>query len=146
MLSSKLDRRVVGTSLCRLLNCLDGLVGLPSVAPDRRHIYNQFVIRAAQRDELRAYMTDQGIGTEIYYPVPLHLQECFRSLGYHAGDFPEAEAASREALALPIFPELRASQQETVVRTIAEALGRLPAGDRPTAQKPTSPESRKDAA
>src|SRR5207249_3968623 len=82
------------------------------------HVYHQFTIRARKRDELRAFLTEQGIPTEIYYPCPLHLQKAFSYLGYKPGQFPEAERASREVLALPIYPELRRDQQELVVETI----------------------------
>jgi dTDP-4-amino-4,6-dideoxygalactose transaminase len=93
-------------------------IGLPVEAPDRTHIYNQFVIRAADRDGLRAHLAQRGIGTEIYYPVPFHLQACFTNLGYKAGAFPVAEAAAREALAVPIYGELTESQQRAVVDAI----------------------------
>lgn len=100
----------------------EGRVGLPEVLPDRRHIYNQFVIRAPRRDELRAYLQEQQVGTEVYYPVPLHLQECFAELGYHQGDFPVSEAAAKETLALPIYAELSDRQAGHVVDCIASFL------------------------
>jgi len=84
------------------------------------HIYHQYVIRTPQRDALREHLTRKEIGTAIYYPLALHEQECFRSLGYHAGDFPESERAARETLALPIYPELSAEQQRYVAESIAE--------------------------
>lgn len=96
-------------------------IGLPFERPDSRHIYNQFVIRVPnRRDELRKFLTENEIGTDIYYPMSLHLQECFAYLGYEQDDFPESEKASRETLALPIYPELRPEQQEFVVSRIAE--------------------------
>ena len=93
-------------------------VTLPVEAPDRTHIYNQFVIRVPRRDQLRAHLDAARIGTEVYYPVPFHLQECFASLGYKAGAFPEAEAAASDSLALPIYPELTEAQQAAVVGAI----------------------------
>jgi dTDP-4-amino-4,6-dideoxygalactose transaminase len=93
-------------------------ITLPVEAPHRTHIYNQFVIRAAKRDQLRAHLDQQQIGTEIYYPVPFHLQECFKDLGYTQGAFPVAEAQAADSLALPIYPELTETQQAAVVNAI----------------------------
>jgi dTDP-4-amino-4,6-dideoxygalactose transaminase len=96
-------------------------IGLPVEREDCRHTYNQFVVRVpGKRDELRQFLTANDIGTDIYYPVPLHLQECFEYLGFREGDLPEAERAAGESLALPVFPELTAGQQEHVVAKMAE--------------------------
>jgi dTDP-4-amino-4,6-dideoxygalactose transaminase len=88
------------------------------------HIYNQFVGRFVDRDRLQAHLKSRGIETEVYYPVPLHLQECFKELGYREGQFPSAEAAARESLALPIYPELKREQQEYVVDQMKEFYSR----------------------
>ena len=95
-------------------------VVLPSEVEGARHVWHQYVIRTARRDALREFLAARKIGSEIYYPIPLHLQPALKGLGYKEGDFPEAERAAREALALPMFPELREEEQETVVGAIAE--------------------------
>ena len=97
-------------------------VTLPFESPDGLHIYNQFVIRIPSRDRVKARLAAEGIGSAIYYPVPFHLQECFAGLGFGEGAFPHAEAAARDSLALPVFPELSEAQQAHVVEAIRRAL------------------------
>jgi dTDP-4-amino-4,6-dideoxygalactose transaminase len=99
---------------------LGDAVKVPSRVPGCRHIFNQYVIRARKRDELRAHLAANGVGTEIYYPVPLHAQRCFAYLEHEPADFPQALKAAAEVLALPIYPELTREQLEYVVRQIAE--------------------------
>ena len=101
---------------------LDAHVGLPVEAPGCRHIFNQFIVRIPDRDRNRKALTEAGVGTEIYYPVPFHLQECFATAGYGRGAFPHAEAAAAETLALPIYSELAATQQQAVVDALDAAL------------------------
>lgn len=123
-LDSWSDQRKANADNYRLLFTDAGLseqIGLPFERQNIRHIYNQFVVRVPnRRDELRAFLNEHGIGTDVYYPVSLHLQECFAYLGYKKGDFPESERASLETLALPIFPELKSEHQEYVVDNIAK--------------------------
>jgi dTDP-4-amino-4,6-dideoxygalactose transaminase len=103
---------------------LDDRVVLPLERKNMRHIYNQFVIRVPEkRDELKTFLLEKGVGTAIYYPISLHMQECFALLGGKEGDLPESERAAIETLALPIFPELTESQLEYVVEKIAEFYG-----------------------
>ncbi len=103
---------------------LDGEIGLPVEPANRRHIYNQFVIRTPLRDALKRHLDASGIGNEIYYPVPFHLQPCFAYLGHTRGDFPHAERAADETLAIPVYGELNAGQQQHVVDTIGEFVRR----------------------
>lgn len=104
------------------LAALSGVV-LPTEAADVRHIYNQFVIRSGRRDELMAFLKARKIGTEIYYPVPMHMQECFAHLGHRTGNFPASERAADETLALPIYPELNDDMLATVVEAVADFYG-----------------------
>jgi dTDP-4-amino-4,6-dideoxygalactose transaminase len=94
----------------------------PHEVAGAKHAWHQYVIRVARRDELREFLTAREIGSEIYYPVPLHMQEALKGLGYKDGDFPEAERAAREVLALPMYPELHEDEQNAVVKAIAEFL------------------------
>jgi dTDP-4-amino-4,6-dideoxygalactose transaminase len=98
-----------------------GSTALPVELPQRRHVYNQFVLRDSQRAAVIERLKAEGIGYEIYYPVALHLQECFSALGYQAGDFPVAETATQEVLAVPIYPELMADH----IRAVVAATGLL---------------------
>jgi dTDP-4-amino-4,6-dideoxygalactose transaminase len=102
---------------------LKSTITLPAAMSGIRHIYNQFIIRAPKRDALRAHLAAAGVGSEVYYPVPLHRQQCFASLGYADGAFPESERAAAETLALPIYPELSREQLQYVVDTIAGFYG-----------------------
>ena len=98
---------------------MTGIVRLPHIKEGNMSVFNQYVTSVKNRDALRAHLTEQGIGTEIYYPLPLHLQKCFRYLGCKKGDFPASEKAAKEVLALPIYPELGLEQQKDVVSGVA---------------------------
>ena len=96
----------------------DRILRAPTPDTGRSHVFNYYVIHAQERDGLKNFLSHQGIQTEVYYPLPLHLQPCFASLGHHPGDFPNSELAAAQALALPIYPELALEQQEFVVNAI----------------------------
>ena len=98
----------------------NGVTSIPPSITDRSHVFNNYVIGAERRDELKQFLAEKGIQSEIYYPLPLHLQKCFAHLGYKKGDFPQAELAASRVLALPLYPELTASQQEIVVGAIRD--------------------------
>lgn len=106
---------------------LGSVLSLPSTPAGRTHVYNQFVIRAPRREELRTFLSTEGIPTDVYYPSPLHVQPAFSYLGYEHGSFPESEKAAKEVLALPIYPELSSQDQERVVQSISEFYNSNPA-------------------
>jgi dTDP-4-amino-4,6-dideoxygalactose transaminase len=123
------DRRTVATrydDLFRTTSLLgpvdDGGIVLPVADARGTHVWHQYVIRTPRRDELRAHLAALGIGSEVYYPVPLHMQDALKNLGYREGQFPESEKAAREVLALPIYPELREEEQVRVVEGIQSFL------------------------
>jgi dTDP-4-amino-4,6-dideoxygalactose transaminase len=121
--AARRERAVVYDSLFRraglAATTASGGVVLPVTEPRAEHVFHQYVVRVPRRDELRQYLTDRRIGTEIYYPIPLHLQGSLATLGYKQGDFPVTEQAAAEVLALPMYPELREDEQQTVVDAIA---------------------------
>jgi dTDP-4-amino-4,6-dideoxygalactose transaminase len=98
----------------------DRIISIPPPIADKTHVFNNYVIRTHRRDELKSFLARRGVQCEIYYPEPLHLQECFAGLGYRKGDFPVAELAAAQVLALPLYPELATVQQESIVMTIRE--------------------------
>jgi dTDP-4-amino-4,6-dideoxygalactose transaminase len=97
-------------------------IGTPEVASGNEHVYNQYTVRVPERDRVRQRLEDAEIGTGVYYPVPLHLQECFAGLGGEAGDHPESERAAREVLSLPIYAELGTPQQQYVIDALLSAV------------------------
>jgi dTDP-4-amino-4,6-dideoxygalactose transaminase len=111
-------------TLFREAGLLDRIV-LPIEPPGLHHIYNQFVIRVPHRDDLKTFLDGRGIGNEIYYPVPFHLQQCFADLGYARGAFPHAEQAAGQTIAIPIYSEISLEQQQAVVSAISEFVGAL---------------------
>jgi dTDP-4-amino-4,6-dideoxygalactose transaminase len=114
-------RRKHAATYTRLLNeAVGDMIVTPVESDDCYHVFHQYTIRAPKRDELQAFLKENGISTMVYYPLPLHLQPVFKDLGYQEGDLPEAEKAAKEALSLPMFPELKEEQQQYVVAKIAE--------------------------
>lgn len=119
--AARIDRAAAYHRLFRARGLVGGgLKALPPVSTDKTHVFNNYVVRATRRDELKEFLAQRGIQSEIYYPLPLHLQKCFAELGHRRGDFPQAETAAAEVLALPLYPELTSEQQEAVVGAIGE--------------------------
>jgi dTDP-4-amino-4,6-dideoxygalactose transaminase len=112
-------RQKLAAQYDQALSQIEGLA-VPYKAPDRTHIYHQYTIRVLGRDALQQHLKEHGIGTEIYYPLPLHLQPCFGHLGYREGQLPESERASREVLSLPIFPELTEKEQGYIIAAVRD--------------------------
>ncbi|HUU42595.1 MAG TPA: DegT/DnrJ/EryC1/StrS family aminotransferase [Planctomycetota bacterium] len=117
------ERRALASRYTEELSGLDG-VTTPRLAPGREHVWHQYVIRASRRDALATHLESRGVASRVFYPVPMHLQECFRSLGGRPGDFPEAERACAEVLSLPIFPGLTTDEQDHVCASIREFCAR----------------------
>ena len=92
----------------------------PTTDARNEHVHNQYTIRVSRRDELRAFLAERGVGSAVYYPRPLHLQQCFAHLGYSEGRFPESELASTEVLSLPVYPEMSSEQQDYVIEMVRE--------------------------
>jgi dTDP-4-amino-4,6-dideoxygalactose transaminase len=118
--ASAYDKMFVAAGLTKVSANVKAPVTLLKTLPRAHHIYHQYVVRVQKRDQLRDFLKERGVGSEVYYPVPLHLQKCFSYLGYGQGDLPEAEQAALDVLALPIFPELEEFEQRHVVESIAE--------------------------
>jgi dTDP-4-amino-4,6-dideoxygalactose transaminase len=118
--ASAYDKMFVAAGLTKVGADANAPVTLLKTLPQAHHIYHQYVVRVQKRDQLRDFLKERGVGSEVYYPVPLHLQKCFSYLGYGQGDLPEAEQAALDVLALPIFPELEEFEQRHVVESIAE--------------------------
>lgn len=114
------SRREIAKRYADLFGEIGSEITVPEVPGDRSHVFHQYVVKAEKRDELREFLKEKGIGTSIYYPVPLHLQKCFASLGYKSGDLPVSERFAKETLALPIFPEITCEEQEYVVNAVHE--------------------------
>ncbi len=137
------DRKIADTGLAEA-----GLVTPPAAVykdggPENYHTYHQYIIRAKSRNRLQEFLREKGIGTSVFYPLALHEQECFSYLGYKQGDFPVSERAAREVLALPMFPELTAEQQDDIVAAIAEFYDRGPgAGKVPGLKANSGPKGR----
>jgi dTDP-4-amino-4,6-dideoxygalactose transaminase len=102
---------------------VSGRIVLPGVAVGRKHVFHQYVVRVRDREQVRARLSDRGISTAVFYPVPFHLQECFADLGYREGDFPQAEKAAKEVLALPMFPQLTDAEVDRVAEELLVAIG-----------------------
>lgn len=101
---------------------VSGRITIPFVAPGRRHVFHQYVVRVRERDRVRAKLAEAGIGSAVFYPIPLHLQQCFAGLGYREGDFPNAEKAAREVLALPMFPQITDDEIARVAEVLLSAV------------------------
>lgn len=114
------DQLLVKAGLTKTGTSSEAPVRLLKTLPAAHHIYHQYVIRVQDRDKLRAFLSERGVGSEVYYPIPLHLQKCFTYLGYSQGSVPEAERAALDVLALPMFAELQQDEQRHVVESVAE--------------------------